>query len=77
MVNPHNSLLLGVSDIETPAEIDGLLDNYFDSDNIDAMAYNDASREMSSSEVSLQTAVSNVLALHVYGALPVPRPHRV
>jgi hypothetical protein len=59
VVNPHNSLLLGVSDIETPAEIDGLLDNYFDSDNFDIMAYNDASREKSSSQVSLQTSASN------------------
>ena len=30
MVNPHASLLSGAADFETPAEIDGLLDDYFD-----------------------------------------------
>lgn len=30
MVNPHASLILGARHIETPAEIDGLLDDYFD-----------------------------------------------
>ncbi|KAF2765464.1 hypothetical protein EJ03DRAFT_207682 [Teratosphaeria nubilosa] len=30
LVNPHASLLLGTKEFETPAEIDGLLDNYFD-----------------------------------------------
>ncbi|KAK0249362.1 hypothetical protein LTS09_015515 [Friedmanniomyces endolithicus] len=29
LVNPHASLLLGKNEIETPAEIDGLLDDYF------------------------------------------------
>lgn len=29
MLNPHASLLLGPQDFETPAEIDGLLDDYF------------------------------------------------
>ncbi|KAK0785231.1 hypothetical protein LTR02_000373 [Friedmanniomyces endolithicus] len=31
LVNPHASLLLGKNEIETPAEIDGLLDDYFTS----------------------------------------------
>ncbi|KAK1823997.1 hypothetical protein LTR12_001530 [Friedmanniomyces endolithicus] len=31
LVNPHASLLLGKNQIETPAEIDGLLDDYFTS----------------------------------------------
>ncbi|CAK3755153.1 Hypothetical predicted protein [Lecanosticta acicola] len=30
LVNPHDSLLVGVHQLETPAEIDGLLDDYFD-----------------------------------------------
>ncbi|TKA79549.1 hypothetical protein B0A55_02735 [Friedmanniomyces simplex] len=38
VVNPHASLLLGKNDIETPAEIDGLLDDYFTSHT--DMAYN-------------------------------------
>ena len=29
VVNPHASLLAGASDIETPLEVDGLLDSYF------------------------------------------------
>ncbi|KAK5744375.1 hypothetical protein LTR17_002085 [Elasticomyces elasticus] len=37
VVNPHASLLLGKHDIETPAEIDGLLDDYFT--NFAEMAY--------------------------------------
>ena len=73
MVNPHSSLLLGVSDIETPAEIDGLLDNYFDSDNFDIMAYNDPTGEKSSSQMSLHrqrvlyddpaTALRNIMGI--------------
>lgn len=30
LINPHASLLLGNNSIETPAEIDGLLDDYFE-----------------------------------------------
>lgn len=59
MVNPHKSLLLGVSDFETPAEIDGLLDDYFHSRDSVAMAYNDPTGEKSASQHSLQTSSSN------------------
>lgn len=37
LVNPHDSLLLGSHDLETPAEIDGLLDSYFETRNPDDM----------------------------------------
>lgn len=30
VVNPHASLILGANDFETPAEIDHLLDGYFE-----------------------------------------------
>ena len=61
VVNPHASLLLGGSDFETPAEIDGLLDDYFDLRHSVAsmMPYADKTEEMSSSQQSLQTASSN------------------
>ncbi|KAM0719867.1 hypothetical protein Q7P37_004002 [Cladosporium fusiforme] len=47
LVNPHASLLLSSSHIETPAEIDGLLDDYFeDSDTMPRALYSnpDAAR---------------------------------
>ena len=58
VVNPHTSLLLGVSDIETPAEIDGLLDNYF-SDDFGMEPYGDESGEKSRSQQSFHTTGSN------------------
>ena len=60
VVNPHASLLLGVSDIETPAEIDGLLDDYFNNNRDSAtMAYNDPTGEKAASQQSFQTSSSN------------------
>lgn len=59
VVNPHTSLLLGVSDIETPAEIDGLLDHYFDRSLPNMQPYNDPTGEKSTSQYSLQTSASN------------------
>lgn len=35
MLNPHASLFLGSHNLETPAEIDGLLDSYFEDYNTD------------------------------------------
>lgn len=35
LLNPHASLLLGTHSFETPAEIDGLLDDYFEDDDDD------------------------------------------
>ena len=58
VVNPHTSLLLGVSDIETPAEIDGLLDNYF-SDDFGMDPYDDQAGEKSRSQQSFHTTGSN------------------
>ena len=59
VVNPHESLLLGVNDLETPAEIDGLLDEYFDNRHSSrAMPYNYVTGEMSSSQQSLHTTSS-------------------
>lgn len=52
LVNPHASLLLGTKDIETPAEIDGLLDDYFHSADDLAMPYDEFTGEMSSSPAS-------------------------
>ncbi|KAK4555873.1 hypothetical protein LTR86_007093 [Recurvomyces mirabilis] len=45
LVNPRASLLLGKHDIETPAEIDGLLDDYFYASE---MPYNHLTGELSS-----------------------------
>ncbi|KAK3672732.1 hypothetical protein LTR78_007318 [Recurvomyces mirabilis] len=45
LVNPRASLLLGKQDIETPAEIDGLLDDYFCASE---MPYNHVTGELSS-----------------------------
>ena len=57
MVNPHASLLLGYPDLETPAEIDGLLDDYFNrSSHSIVMPYNDETGEMSDSQLSLPTS---------------------
>ena len=58
VVNPHTSLLLGVSDIETPAEIDGLLDNYF-SDDFGMEPYGYEAGEKSRSQQSFHTTGSN------------------
>ena len=59
VVNPHASLLLGTSDFETPAEIDGLLDDYFDFHrNSAAMPYDDKTQEAAASQHSLQTTSS-------------------
>lgn len=59
-MNPHTSLLLGVSDFETPAEIDGLLDDYFDSGERRMQnPYSDSTGEKSTSQYSLQTSASN------------------
>ncbi|KAK5171180.1 uncharacterized protein LTR77_004324 [Saxophila tyrrhenica] len=60
VVNPHESLLLGHSDFETPAEIDGLLDDYFNrSSQSLEMAYNDKTGgEMSAYQQSLHTSSS-------------------
>lgn len=61
VVNPHESLILGSSEIETPAEIDGLLDDYFNSthDLGTMLPYDDFTGEMSTSQQSLPTAGSN------------------
>lgn len=57
-MNPHTSFLLGSTDFETPAEIDGLLDDYFNFRDSATMPYNDVTGEKSSSQQSLQTASS-------------------
>jgi hypothetical protein len=68
VVNPHASLLLGYSDIETPAEIDGLLDDYFNrSTQSIAMPYDDHTGEKSASQHSLQTSSSNGRQRILYG----------
>ena len=61
MVNPHQSLLLGSNNIiETPGEIDGLLDDYFDSTgHSDTMPYDNFTGEFSTSQQSLHTTSSN------------------
>ena len=60
VVNPHNSLLLGVSHIETPAEIDGLLDTYFDRNDFATMQPDSNNTgERSVSQYSIQTSGSN------------------
>ncbi|KAK3723244.1 hypothetical protein LTR37_001967 [Vermiconidia calcicola] len=60
VVNPHASLLLGNNNLETPAEIDGLLDDYFHSrEDLASMAYTDRAGEFSTSQNSLQTSSSN------------------
>lgn len=47
VVNPHRSLLLGSSTFETPAEIDGLLDEYFDRSEHDMASYDHITGEIS------------------------------
>lgn len=47
VVNPHPFLLLDVYNFETPAEIDGLLDDYFDESNTDNMPYDPVTGNMS------------------------------
>ncbi|KAK3710684.1 hypothetical protein LTR37_010103 [Vermiconidia calcicola] len=60
VVNPHASLLLGNNNLETPAEIDGLLDDYFHSrEDLASMAYTDRRGEFPTSQHSLQTSSSN------------------
>lgn len=61
VVNPHESLILGSSEIETPAEIDGLLDDYFHStyDLGTMIPYDDITGEMNTSQQSLPTANSS------------------
>ncbi|KAF7186030.1 hypothetical protein HII31_12631 [Pseudocercospora fuligena] len=51
VVNPHASLILGARDIETPAEIDGLLDDYFDQP-VERMQYDNLTGEPS--QISLR-----------------------
>lgn len=50
VVNPHASLILGTRDLETPAEIDVLLDDYFD-DRISDMQYDSLTGEPSQSSL--------------------------
>lgn len=55
-MNPHESLQLGPNQIETPAEIDGLLDDYFrDSNDLIMQPYDDLTGEMSSSQQSVSS----------------------
>ncbi|EMC98713.1 hypothetical protein BAUCODRAFT_145746 [Baudoinia panamericana UAMH 10762] len=56
LVNPHASLLVGKHDIETPGEIDGLLDTYFleDAD----MSYDNLTGEPSSPSLSASLSSS-------------------
>ncbi|KAK5121112.1 hypothetical protein LTR85_005596 [Meristemomyces frigidus] len=49
VVNPHASLLLGTHDFETPAEIDGLLDDYFHRRASSLMPYDGLTGEMDES----------------------------
>ena len=51
VVHPHASLILGARDIETPAEIDGLLDDYFDQP-VERMQYDNLTGEPS--QISLR-----------------------
>lgn len=61
LVNPHESLILGSSEIETPAEIDGLLDDYFGSRSTlgEMQPYDNFTGEMSASQTSLPTNASS------------------
>ena len=60
VVNPHQSFLLGSNDIETPGEIDNLLDEYFTaSHSSSVMPYDDITGEMPSEQQSLQNMSSS------------------
>ena len=60
MVNPHESFILGTNDIETPAEIDGLLDHYFASRHTSEVMSSDDSPGQQSSSQQSSSPVYNV-----------------
>ncbi len=63
MVNPHQSLLGSSNEIETPAEIDGLLNDYFHSEvDLTMASYDDITGELAASQSSLHTSSTSTSA---------------